>query len=646
MHFALRPARGFCLLCAFLAAPVGAAEFPPITADELALTDVAWQPGASAVALFVKAEVKLMDYPKDVTSSLEVHTRLKILKEEGKQYGEVAIPHSSVLRLKKLVGRTVSPDGREVPLAEDAIFRERSSRAKKSYVTKAAFPAVEVGSIIEYSYQFRWDDLTYLEPWFFNSTMPTLLSEITFYKPENLALGHRSWTRGGSEIQSDVRRSPEGVVFRVWMENLIAVPDEPAAFPFADLSSRFMMIPNEIVVSGTRIPLFDSWRSVCDHFEDGDRGYKEFRRHDRQAKKLAAQLAAGAPSRREQVAAVHAFVRDEIREVAWNWVSVGSGNADKVLADRQGLSVEKALLLQAMLEGLKMKPRLVWAADRREGQVDLEIANPWWFEKALVMVELGGERVFLDPTDRRLGAGRLSPYNEGTPAILHGKKPEIITLPVTPYEDNGRRAEVAFSLDDEGRATGTGSLVLTGHHAWRFLRWKEDAEATVDAWRDRLGNYFEGYTVDDVTVKEALDERRVQVAWTLEQHLEDVLGDEASLVPSLPLGPIEQLFALPPERRMTPVQMSFPDRDEVVLTVTWPESWEVDVMPVAVDYVGPAGSLVAQVTVDSVGRQATYNRRLDITAAEFIGRPAYAGIRDLYAEVARHDTQSLVLVRR
>ena len=629
-----------------LAIPVGASDFPPITAEERALTDVPFQPGAAAVVLFVKAEVKLMDYPEDVTSSLEVHTRLKVLKEEGKQFGDVAIAHSGVLRLKKFEGRTVLPDGRELGLTEESVFLERSSRAKKSFVTKAAFPGVEIGSIIDYRYLFRWDDLAYLEPWFFNNAIPTILSEISYHKPKNMALGHRSWAMGGGEIQSESRRSPEGVIFRVWMEDLIAIPDEPASFPFADLASRFMMIPNEVFVNGTSVPLFDSWRSACRLFEESDVGYKQFRRGSREAKKLAKKLTATASNQRDMVAAIYAYVRDEIRDLPSHWISVGTGDADKVLTERQGLPVEKAVLLQAMLEGIKTKPQLVWVSDKREGRADLLVANPWWFEKVLVMIEVAGERVFLDPGDRRLGFGSLSPYTEGTSAVLHGKKPEIITLPVTPFENNLRRAQVDLSLDDVGRVAGTGSLLLSGHHAWRFLRWKDDAAATIEAWQERLGDDFQGYDVSNVVVEEALDDRRVQVAWAMEQRSEEVLGDEASLVPSLPLGPIEQLFGLPPERRMTPVQMAFADRDEVELRVTWPGTWEIDLAPTAAEYAGPAGALQAQVEIDRASRQVTYSRRLDITAAEFIGRQQYAAVRDLYAEAERHDAQGLVWVRR
>ncbi|MCP4545837.1 MAG: hypothetical protein GY835_05145, partial [bacterium] len=105
------------LALAALAAPALANKFPPITEEERALTRVASDPGAPAVVLFQIAELNIMDYPREVSSLLEVQVRLKILTEEGKEHGEVSIRHSAYNRLKSFVGRTVLPDGREVPLA-------------------------------------------------------------------------------------------------------------------------------------------------------------------------------------------------------------------------------------------------------------------------------------------------------------------------------------------------------------------------------------------------------------------------------------------------------------------------------------------------------------------------------------------------
>ncbi len=625
---------------AVTAASVSGAEPEPITAEQRALTQVPWQPEAAAVVLFEKAELRFMKYPQEASSYLKVRTRLKILKEEGKAYGEVSIPHSSFLRLTEFEGRTVLPDGRELPVAEDAVFRQRSSRARKNFVTKAAFPAVEIGAILDYGYTLRWDSIYYLSPWFFNNEVPTLLSEITYIKPGNMSLKTWAARTGRNDFMHEEKTHPRGVSLRVWMEDLPSVPDEPHSFPFADLSSRFMLVPKEVMVSGTRWPVLDTWRTVCDDFETSI--YVVARRKSRQAKKRAAAIAGAEKNPRDKAAAIYAFVRDQIRTDHTGWVltSADSG-ADRVLSEKQGNYADQAILLQAMLEGVKIKSKLVWASDRREGRSDLSVANPWWFEKVLVMLDDG--RTFLDPSDRRLGFGHLSPYLEGTPAVVHHKKPEVVALPETAFAESTRQARLALAIDAEGRIAGTGSLLMTGHHAWQVLRWKDDDEATAAAWQEWLAGNFADFEVDGVKVEESLDQRRVQVGWRVLQHQEEVLGDEASLTPSLPLGPIEQPFALP--QRRTPVQFAFADRDQVELSLSWPEGWEVAAQPEAVDFQTAAGALVSGVEIDEAGRSLTYSRRFDVVQRELAGKALYPEVRGLYGAVESHDAQALVLVR-
>ena len=536
---------------------VDAADFPPVTDAE---RDFEGRPGTPAIVLFRKAELKLMHYPREVSSYLKVGVRLKILSEEGKSYGDVEIPHSGYYRLRQIEGRTLLPGGRTVALPEDAIFEERRSRSSKTFVTKLVFPAVE--------------------------------------------------------------NTAKGKATRLWSENLPGIPEEPFSLPFSDMSSRFMMVPVAVHVSGLRNPLLGSWEDTCALFAPA---YRIVRGKARQARKQAAALAGGQTSLLDKIAALHAFVRDDVQtQLAFG---VGIGDDEKVddfLKERCGSPVAKALLLQSMLDGIKVDSDLVWVADRTTGRPDLRVANPWWFDAALVRVEVDGEFLYLDPVDRSVGFGRLAPYYEGTEGLLfHKSKPRVVELPATPYDSNRRRILVDLEVDAEGRVQGQGSQELEGHQAWRFLRWKDDDAATAEAWQERLEKRFDGFDVSEVTVEEDLRRQHVRVGWSMRQRDEEVLGDEAAILPSLPLA-ASQPFSLPPERRQTPVQMSFGRRDDLVTTVTWPAGWKLDALPEAQSHGGPAGKIERTVETDEGQRTITVRRRFELAEREFFGREAYA----------------------
>jgi len=298
-----------------------------------------------------------------------------------------------------------------------------------------------------------------------------------------------------------------------------------------------------------------------------------------------------------------------------------------------------------MLASLKIPARLVWAVDWRDGFADLEVVDPGWFDKVLVLATIDGRPLLLDPSDRRLPAGKVSPVHEGAQAlIVDRERPEVIELKASGPDDSVRRLELALTAAADGRLAGRGRLSLSGHHAWFYLRRVESEDVNRRAWRQWLEERFPGFAAGDVVVDENVGRQRVEVAFSLEQHEEEVLGDEASYKPSRPFGPAKQRYTLPPEDRRQAVQVSFADRDEVELVLRWGEGWRLDTAPSSFATSSAAGTARAEVT--AAGNQLVYRRTLELAATRYdVGEP-YRQLRDLYTQLERHDAASVVLVRQ
>lgn len=644
MHRALP----FALLTGlFLGGPLLAADFPPVTEQERSLTAVAGEPNAPAVVLFKKSELLMMGYGRQgqVSSSLLVRARTKILTEEGKSRGEVSIPHSGYARLQGFQGRTVLPDGRVLPLAADAKFVRKTSARQKRSVTSVVFPGVEVGAILDYQYELRFDSPFYLEPWYFSDEVPVVHSEVTFKVPA--AVQAKAWSSDPYKVglQTDSRKTSDGTEVRVWAENLPSIPDEPFSMPFADLATQMMLLPTAYSDAAVHQPLLESWESIC---KIVDEVYQKALRKDGDAVKTARSIAGAGKDARQKAEAVYRFVRDEVATEGYAGIWLGEGSTvGKTLADRRGDSAEKALLLQKMLEAVQIEARPVWAADRWRGQIDPELANPAWFDRVLVAAEIGGQRVFLDPSDRALGFGQLRYDYEGTPAVIHDrKKPETVVLPETPFDQNARRAVIDLTLGEDGALAGTGELVLTGAHAWERIDWQDDEARTLEAWKKWLEESYDGFAVSEVKFEERPDERKVQLTWKLAQREEDVLGDEASLVPSRPLGPLAQPFVQEGSKRRSQVLFAYSDRDEVELRLHWPEGWKVETLPSLAKQEKPGGAFVVEVEETEGERSLVYRRRFDLRSRMLASSKDYDAVRALYAAVEKSDAQPLALVRR
>jgi hypothetical protein len=284
---------------------------------------------------------------------------------------------------------------------------------------------------------------------------------------------------------------------------------------------------------------------------------------------------------------------------------------------------------------------------RSHGPIDKAIVNPGWFQRVLVVVEIGGRRVWLDPSDPSLGFDQIDSELEGMPAlVVDSKVPEFVTLPQTSFDRNGRRAMVKLEVDETGRVRGSGELVLAGHHARRRMAPLASDRERAEEWRARLGESYSDFRVDDVKVEESRETGEVHVAWSMTQREDAVLGDEVSLLPSRPVGPARQPFVLPSGRRRSPLFFESASREEVELQLRWPAGWKVESAPTSVKREGSVGELITSVQVEPAGQSLVYRRRFDVRQKEFYQPDEYEMMRTLFAETERNDAQALVLVRR
>ena len=633
------------LLSLLSASLVSAGDLRPVSESELRMTSVPEAPNAPAVVLFKKGTLSMFDERTGRYSpSFTVEVRRKILTGEGKKYGEALVYHSKQSKLQDLEGRTVLPDGREVPLPKDAVFKRRLSKSEKWFVTSIAFPAVEVGAILDYRYRVSAASLFPVEPWYFHDEVPTLYSEVIYDIPNMVPVRSYISDPLKAGIRQNSTRTLEGG--RIWAigTNLPAIPDEPYGPPFEDLASWYLVAPVGIKREGKPIRIHESWVTVCEYFagDDYDKALKKSAAAGRKAQEIA-----GSGDPRSRAEAVYRFVRDQIETEDLPGVGLREGTtADSVLAARRGDYAGKALLLQAMLRAAGLPARAVWVSDRGSGRFPTDFPSPYWFDRVIVAVDLDGKRSFLDPSDRSLAFGRLAPSVEGMPALLYDRAtPEIVTLPETPYTDSSRLAKVDLQLDGEGRVTGQGSLTLSGHHAWSRLHWKPTAAEAEEAWKKWLEESYGGYTVSGVRVQESVDEMKVVVTWSLAQREEEVLGDETTLSPSLPSGPVKQPFHAEAASRLSSILFAYADRDEIELTVRWPEGWQPDKLPKQVRHDNAAGSVISTVDWADGASSLTYRRRFDVKARE-IGKQQYPMIQALFAKAEKTDAETLVLLRK
>jgi hypothetical protein len=629
-----------------LAARAAEPVFPPVTTAERALTAVPGEPNAPAVVLFKRGEMQMAGYGLlgSVASHLRVQERVKILTAAGRGNGELVIAHGAGFRLRELAARTVLPDGRIVPVSADARFERRSSRAHETFVTTVAFPEVQPGAILDYQYDLAFSAAGVLDSWFFSDERPVLQAEITYKTSKGI--GYRVWTRSadGIEIHQEKKEVSGGYELRAWAEGLPAVAAAPQGPPFAELATQIVLLPAAHIGFDEGYKLMSDWSNTTRFIQQS---YNQVRARDGGVAKAARQIA-GAGSLRQKAERLYGFVRDEVRTEPGSGVLLDDGAATlhQILAGRRGSGVGKTLLLQAMLRAEGIGAELIWAADRDRGSIDVKLPSPGWFDRTLVMIEPDFERLFLDPNLPALGFGQLPAQQDGAPAVSV-ETARLFHLPALPYAENLRRAEIDLALDAAGKLAGTGTLRLSGLRAVEKLGWKPDQAATAQAWEEWLAERYRDFKVAEVRVAEAPAERTVTVTWAMAQRQDELPGDESTLQPSAPLGPLRQPFV--EEERKVDVVFDTPGRDEVELRLRWPAGWRLERAPAArpeapLDAAG--GSLAVEVAARPEERTLVYHRRFDLSRRRLLPGKEYAALRALFGAAAKSDAETVVLVRR
>src|SRR5438067_8079003 len=123
--------------------------FKTATPAELAMKDVAIAPGASAVVL------DWVQRSDDANQRSSEYVRIKVLKDDGKKYGDISITHVPLLtNVEKVKARVTKPDGTVVPF-NGKVYDKVVAKAGGVRVVSKTFtlPDVQAGAILEYSYE-------------------------------------------------------------------------------------------------------------------------------------------------------------------------------------------------------------------------------------------------------------------------------------------------------------------------------------------------------------------------------------------------------------------------------------------------------------------------------------------------------------
>ena len=615
----MRPFYSLALAGILFSLTSAAADWRPVEPSELAQKQPRIEPAADAEAIFWDVRIEDRVEGGSVSLQLTHYLRIKIFTPHGKeQFATVEIPRTGSRSLKDVAARTVKPDGSIVEVKKEAIFERELVSAKNLKMRGITFalPNLEVGDIIEYRYrEIRDDEIADYMRLDFQREIP--IWNVAYHlKP----LTQVPWGMRSLAFQCEDRafQKEKDGFYVASMTNMPAFKEEPNMPPEGQLRA-WMLIYYE---AESKLDAEKYWKDLGKR--DFER-YKPEMKADDAVKKMAAELAAGASTPEEKVAAIDAFCRSKIRNLGSSAFPMTADQKKAIkenrspsdtLKQKAGWGNDVNLLFAAMLNSVGIEARMARIPDRGDVFFNAQLPTTYFIKSFSVAVKLGEKWTFRDPSTPYLDKGMLRWEEEGQKALV--SDPEGGVWAPTQYSEpalSKRERKATLALKPDGSLEGTVEYTYTGHAARaQKLRFEDMTPADREKdWKESLQARMSSAEISDFAMSEIADPAKPLVVKhkVLIPNYATRTGKRLLLQPSF--FQINASPRFPESARKWDIYFNYGWAEHDEVSIELPEGWTPDPLDIpGAMSLGTTGQYSVEVNKSPDGRRLVYRRSLDI----------------------------------
>ena len=538
---------GIPLLFALACSVLVRAQFQAPTPDELKMTADPKAPGADAVYL------NISEIANDPVHYESVYARIKVLTEKGKELATVEIPY---LRGNKKVtdikGRTIHADGTIIPLnikPEDLM----TAKVGQIQLGRKVFtlPSVEVGSILEYSYELHYDDNQFSSP-LWEVQRPYFVHSAHYqFTPFKAFMPQGTPDTSTSRYLIDERgrvvnslmwwvRLPQGVNIKTSINGSYSVdvtdvpptPDEEWMPPIDSLLYKVdfyympASTPSEFWMNEAKY-----WSKDVDKFADPTRGIKAA------VDGLVVPTDSELDKAKKLYVAVEALDNtDYSRRKGESEMKVlrmkEAKRAEDTWAQKSGDSEDIAMLYLAMLRAAGLNAYAIKLVDRDRGVFDPTNMRLSQLDTTVVDLSTGGQQIVLDPGEKMCPFQTVNWRHSGATGLGQSDKGLVIrSTPLQQYKENSTSRTGLVTVGADGGITGNFTIAMVGQEA---LHWRQQA-----------------LRIDEAELKKEFDrELERTVPDGVEAHIDHFLGLDQPDVNLLAIVTVKGTLGTPTAKRV------------------------------------------------------------------------------------------------
>jgi hypothetical protein len=654
--------RGFVrllLLLLALASPVLLrAQFQNPTPDELKMTADPAYPDAAAI--YLNREYKC----DDTLHYRSEHVRIKVLTEKAKDLATVNLGYfRGPSSINDIQGRTIHSDGTVIPLnVKPADLLRVKEGETEVHEVVFNLPSVEVGSILEYYYQVRYDEHLYSSPtWEIQQPFPVRKAHFTFiafpgFFGNNAGIGGRYLVNYHGESLSDLMwyvNLPKGATltgtenghFDLVLNDVPPLPNEQWMPPIE--TQRYQVIfyyTPEKSTQGYWTNESGFWLKDVNRFAEPTAVIKQA------AAGLVAPGDSDIDKAKKLYAAVQAldntnFSRVKTKEELKKEGLKPNKRAEDTWTQKSGSSEDLALLYLALLRGAGLTAYPMKVVSRDKALFKVDYLNFFQLDDLVIILSTGGKEIFLDPGEKMCPFLMVNWKHSGAGGIRQTDKGTAPSgTPLLPYNANTvtRRAEITVSND--GSISGKLHFGFTGQDAlrWRQLALKVEEDVLKHDFNQWMASQVPSGVRAELVRFAKLDDPDSDLdAYATVTGVPGSATGKRLLLPGTFFANAAARVFIEQPNRTQPVDMHYAEQVKDGVLYHLPAGFSVESMPPATSIPWPTYAVLS-IKTSAAGSDVTATHTL-ARAFSFLSADEYAPLRDFYQKVAAADQQPLIL---
>jgi Domain of Unknown Function with PDB structure (DUF3857)/Transglutaminase-like superfamily len=635
-------------------------QWTPPTPEELSMTSQPQVPGASAVYL------NRDETTDDKLRMFSIYVRLKVLNERGKEFGNVELHFAEGrggggFTIDSIEGRTIHPDGTIIPFTGKPYEKLVEKTQGIKIMSKVfSMPDVTVGSILEYRYKLRYDDMYVEAPsWYVQSDLWTRKAHY-LWRPIDLSSGWTNvtnsrgqstniiaWTTVLPNGESVAQTKVPGTEQSIMELNMHDIPPEPEEEYMPPLSSFTFRV----------LFYFTAYRSADEFWKNEGKFWAK--NQDKfigpgpiitaAAKDIVSPSDTPDQKLRKLYAAVMKLENTRFTRQHSNAEEKAEGfkevrTADDIWTRKRGTDDQITGVFVSLARAAGFKAYLGRITSRDRSIFTKTLPSFSQFDDSIAIVNIDGKDQFFDPGARFCPYGHLSWAHTVAQGIRQTESgSDFFATSGESYTFSRVQRIADLNLTPEGALSGTIRMIYSGDPA---LRWRHRSLEGDSASLEReIRTSVERLVPTGVEVKVASIDKLEDYEEPLVANLEvkGSLGSSTGKRILLP-GDIFEANAkpaFPHEKREIPVYFEFTRITQDAVRVTFPSTLSVESLP-ASNKESYEKAVAYSYSSESTPRTFTVRRTYALGDLLFDVKQ-YPALRSFYSKMETKDQENVVL---